>query len=263
VTNPAFGAPGPLGLVDTGDLRLNRVMNRAPKSCASINEYAAKTDIPTDEIIDLLGPLLEIGSLALEFVGGEVFVLTAPAGRPMSMSLPQVEANLWEVLRTRAMPQEAYELWKLIRGLERVGWVVENGLPRIMFGLAPVITTPLLGIEIGTRVVPVIVRPAADELSDPAGVLTDYNRAGAGAIAVVCENGQLDAMSTAMRRWTLSQTFRPGLSVLILEAPRYQPTMLTPGDAAVPARAVTQQTLSEWALAEEGRPPAGGYASYS
>jgi hypothetical protein len=51
-------------------------------------------------------------------------------------------------------------------------------------------------------------------------------------------------------QWVLSHVaLRPSLSVLVLEATQFNPTLLSPADAAVTPRAVTNRALHtyEWA----------------
>jgi hypothetical protein len=220
--------------------RLTRLLQRDPESCATLDEYARKTGIPTDRVLQLLTPAIEDGVLALEFYGQAVFVHTAPHGRPGPVHLPEVAPNLWERLRAHGDPAVAHTLWQIMRAMERAGWRVEANSHRIRFGLGPLPFTPPLGIQIAQTMVPLMLHPTPDELADPNGPVTLYELAGAPAIGVVCESGALDAMVTAVRRWTLARAGRTGMSVIVLEAPRYAPTLLEPNDAGVRPRAVSQ-----------------------
>lgn len=250
-------------VINTRDPRLNRVLLREPERCASVSEYAAASGIETTEVIELFGPYLDDETLALEIVGDEIFVLTAPNGRPMGPRCADVAPNLWERLRDNAPVELAYSLWKLVRGLERSGWRVENHPNRIMFGMAQVAERPYLGIDVGNTIVPLVIFPTADSVASPVGVLSEYNRAGAAAVGIVCDQGALDEMVTAARRWVLSHTvLRPTLSVLILEAPRFNPTLLSPGDAAVTPRAVTHQVLQSLEWADRNDTPGSPYGDY-
>jgi hypothetical protein len=245
-------------VINTEDARLNRILLREDQHAtfASISEYAQHTGIDTADIIELFGTYLDEESVALEFVRDEIFLLTAPHGRPMRPGLAEVTPNLWELLRRRSDLEQAYLLWRLVRNLERSGWQVQTNLSRIMFGMAQVSELPLLGVDVGNSTVPLIIFPAADALSSPVGILNDYNRAGAAAVAIVCDNGALDEMVTAVRKWVLSHTvLAPSLSVLVLEAPRYNPTLLSPQDAAVSARDVTVQMVHSLDWTPSAPPP--------
>src|SRR5690606_23338751 len=144
----------------------------------------------------------------------------------------------------------AHALWKLHRSLERVGWNVETQLNRILFGMGQVVDAPYLGVDVGNVVVPLIIFPSADALASPTGLLAQYNRAGAAALGVICDQGALDQMVTAARRWGLSQAEAPSMSVLVLEAPRYNPTLLSPKDSAVRSISVNHRTIDalDWDL---------------
>lgn len=225
------------------DARLTKLMQREPESCASIDEYAQRTGIDTDRILTLLGSALEDNVVGLEIYGETVFLHTAPLGRPGPTHLPEVAPNLWERLRTHGERATAYTLWSLMRGMENAGWRVEANPHRIQFGLGPLPFTPALGIQVQQTMIPLLLHPSIDTLAHPQGTLSLYDQAGAPTVGVVCESGALDPVATAVRRWGLANHGRTSLSVVILEAPRYSPTLLTPSDASVRPRSVSQLML--------------------
>lgn len=253
MSSPAYD-PAPR-VINVADPRLNRVLLRQPERCATVSEYAAAAGIETSEIIELFGPYLDDSTIALEIVGDEVFVHTAPQGRPAPSHHVQVAPNLWEQLRAESGPDAAYGLWRLVRGLQASGWKVATHPNRIMFGLSQLTTRPQLGVDVGNTVVPLVVFPAVDAVASRVGLLAEYDRAGAAAVGIVCDQGALDEQVTAARRWILSHHMAPTMSVLILEAPRFNPTLLSGGDAGVAPRAVTRGVLDSLAWAAK---PAGG-----
>jgi hypothetical protein len=218
------------------DMRLTRAFQRDPHRCASINEYATATGINVDGILELLREPLERGALDVEAVGGEVFVHTAPGGRPGPRGAGQVPPNLWELLRRDHTEDEAFALWRITRDLQAGGWTVEAD-PRNIPSIAT--QTALLAVRFSNSVVPVLVLPALDDVASQSGMLTRYEIAGMGLCAVICEHRQLDSMVTAVRRWMLGRPARAGLDVLVLEAPRYQPVLLTSDDGGLNPRSVS------------------------
>ena len=232
--------------ISVADPRMTRMLLRDPDRCATLNEYAAACGMDTSEVVSLLAPYLDSGTLALDFFGDEVFVNTGPSGRPAPAASADVPPNLWEQLRSRAGVEFGYELWRLLRSLERSGWSVEHRPPRIMFGLGQVNEAPYLGVHAGQSTVPVLIFPLADALTHPGGLLDQYEFAGSNAVGIVCEERGLDPMVTAVRRWVLSRRVAPHLSVLVLEAPRYNPTLLNAADAAIVPVAVTRDTLGNY-----------------
>lgn len=228
------------------DPRLKRIIIRDPERCATLNEYASACGMDTAEVVEALGPYLDTAELALDFYGDEVFLHTAPNGRGPESGALNIPPNLWERLRERCSVDEAYALWKLLRSLQRSGWTVEHRLHRIMFGIGPVRDVPYLGVVTGHATIPTLIFPPADSLISSDGLLEQYEQAGATALAVICDERALDEMVTAVRRWVLSRPVPIGMSVLVLEAPRYNPTLLSPGDAAVVPVAVTRDTLGNY-----------------
>lgn len=224
------------------DVRMTRVMHERPQACATVNEYSAITGIDVGRVLDLLGAALDRGELDLEPVGGEVFVHTAPSGRPRLDHQAQVPPNLWELLRASQQREQAYVLWRLIRDLEAGSWDVEPDPRRLPRAAQQV---PLLGLRFGAGIVPLLVLPQLDSVAAQAGPLTLYERSGFGLCALTCRHQELDAATTAVRKWMLERPARTGLDVLVLEAPRYQPVLLTADDGGITPRNVTAASLKQ------------------
>jgi hypothetical protein len=228
--------------ISVADPRLNQFLVRHPDRCATLTEYAQAAGMDTSDVVELIGGYLDDGTLALEFVGDEVFVHTAPQGRPAPTGHADVPANLWERLRLRSSLEMSFAVWRLIRSMERSGWTVETNPAKVLFGLGPLSRVPYFGVLVGPQVIAVLPFPTPDEVAGPGGLLAEYARAGAGAVAVVCDEGGLDEMCTAVRRWVLSHRFTPSISTLVLEAPRYNPVLLAPTDGAIEPVAITRET---------------------
>lgn len=227
------------------DPRLTRVFQRYPETCATLDEYARETSIDTATVMELLTPAVEDGVIDYEIFGEAVFVHTAPNGRPTPRHLPEVAPNLWELLREGREIPEAYQLWKLFRGLQTAGWHAEANTNLLRFGLGRLPFTPPLGIHVQHALVPLLLHPAQHVIVDPNGPLTLYEDAGAPSVGIVCSSGGLAAVTTAVRQWGVSPRGQGSqLSVIVLEAPSYSPTLLTPQDAAVRPRSVSQAMLN-------------------
>jgi hypothetical protein len=225
------------------DARLTKLMQREPETCASLDEYAQRTGIPTEQILTLLAPAIDDGVLGLDVCGDGIFLNTAPQGRPGPTHLPEVAPNLWERLRGHGDAPAAYMLWRLVRSMELAGWRVEANPHRIRFGLGPLPFTPALGVQIAQTMIPLVLHPECEVLAHANGPLSVYDLAGAPTVGVVCDSGALDSVATAARRWGLGRRGKTSMGVVVLEAPRYAPTLLTPSDASVRPRSVSQSML--------------------
>jgi hypothetical protein len=228
------------------DPRLKRTMMRDPDRCASLGEYAQATGMEVGEVAEALGRYFDEGSMALEVSGDEVFIHTAPTGRLPGSHTLNIPPNLWEQLRTRLDVSDAHALWKIMRDLQRVGWSVEHHAPRIVAALGPVHEKPYLGVMTGHVIVPALLFPSPTTLGTRFGLLEQYEHAGATAVALVCEERDLDKMITSTRRWILDRHLLPEMHVLILEAPQYNPVLLSPADGAVSPVAVSRDTLGNY-----------------
>lgn len=227
------------------DGRLTAVFLRDPLACASVEEYANKTGLDAEQVLSELSPYLQQGALDIEPVGDQLFVHTAPHGRPVPHHLPDVAPNLWELLRAKVDPQQAHALWQVVRDFERSGWQVELRDSRIQAGLGQMFNPPALGVVLRNGLtVPVETFPPPGRVAAPDGVLSRYEHAGARAVAVTCADGALDATVTAVRQWVIDRLERgwtPMLHVVVLEAPRFNPTFLAPSDSSVTPVAVSNQ----------------------
>lgn len=222
---------------------LHSLILRENHRYATLSEYAQAAGLDVATLIDLLGEHLDTGLVTLEPAGDEVFVLTAPHGRPIPRTSPDVAPNLWELLRSHSDRHEAYRNWQLVRRLERAGWETVVASARIAAGLTDPtrLRLPLVGIWVGHAAMPVLDEPTPHELVS--GLLERYELAGAACVAVTTRSGHLDDAITAVRAWALSRPTRPRLNVLVLEAPRFDPVLVTASDPAVPYKAVDRLTL--------------------
>ena len=223
------------------DMRLTRAFQQDPLRCATLNEYSAATGISVDAVLDMLAGSFRRSELDVEAVGGEIFVHTAPAGRPAPTGLAQTVPNLWEILRRTNSREESYELWRLFRDLEQAGWLVETD--HRSFG-AEGAWRVSVGLRFALSTVPILVLPATGAVSSQAGPLTSLELARVGLCAITCPHRGLDATVTAVRQWMLGRPARAGLDVLVLEAPRYQPVLITSDDGSITPRAVTIDAIS-------------------
>lgn len=231
------------------DPRLGRLFAADTHRYATVNEYAAATGLTPADVLTELAEWLDDSSLNLEIVGPNVFLHTAPHGRPTYSNLAEAPPNLWEALREGHNPQEAFRLWRLLRALESSGWNVEARRHRIASGLGPVRALPPLALEVGGHLLPLVIAPAAEELAAPGGPITQLMAAGAAAVMTICDHGALDATVTALRTWLLT-TGADATSTITLgicEAPRFDPVLVSTADGAVSAQTVTKDQLGRLA----------------
>lgn len=223
------------------DMRLTRLFHQEPQRCATVNEYSAATGLTVDRLLEMLAGPLQQGELDVEAVGGEIFVQTAPMGRPVPAGFGQTQPNLWEILRRDHSREQAYALWRIMRGMESGGWHVEADSKFVPTGR---MKSVLLGLRFSLSTVPVLVIPDLADVSSQSGPLTHLELAGMGLCAVTCLHRKLDATVTAVRQWMLGRPARAGLDVVILEAPRYQPVLLTGDDGSLLPRSVSVDSIA-------------------
>lgn len=226
--------PHPRQALLLADARLTRLVQKNPEKCATITEYAAETGLSTQRVTDLFGEALDAGEVSLEPYGGEVFLHTAPHGRPSPAPLRDVRPNLWERLRAHGGQAYAHSLWTLYRSLEFAGWRVEANPDRIGADLSKLDPPPQLSIYVDHVLAPLILHPTPAVLANPTGPVPALSAAGARAIGVVLPSGSLDDAITALRTLHHAAPKMAPVPLLLLEAPSYHPVAITAKDAAVP-----------------------------
>jgi hypothetical protein len=204
-----------------------------PARYATLTEYARATGRPALEVLGDLERHITAGHVAVESHDGELVLHTAPFGRPGVEPAPQAPPNLWEVLRISGSVAEAARLWSVLRSLEHAGWVLELNPARARFGQGRFGPWSPFGVKVGVRAAPVLIDVDLSEMAERSGPLSAFDHAGAATVAVLCAHGHLDDAVTAVRTWAAAQPLRPGLSVLVLEAPRYNPTLVRTDDTSV------------------------------
>jgi hypothetical protein len=214
----------PRRTVDIADMRLQRLFISGAQ-LATLTEYARKSEMDIMEVLSQLEPYLDDHSIELESVGAELFLHTAPLGRPQPENVASIPANLWELLRYVGDPDYASMLWKIIRGLETGGWSVRThpiGSPRPL---------TFLEIHVNGSWVPVIVLPRKGRLAAHDGPLSRADGRKVTEVVVVCPEGHLDEVVSEIRTWMTSA--KRTLTVVLLEQPRYTPALLSPNDTSV------------------------------
>lgn len=202
--------------------------------CATIAEVATEAGVGVEDVFAALGPYLEEGSIALDSVGDQIFILPYTEPDAAAKGVTRFPPNLWSYLRRRGLADTAaYGIWALIRDLERVGWLVEVRPGHTVNSLGPVRRTPLFAVYIRNHKVPAVVFPSPELLVGEDGWLTEYEAAGADWIAIICREGALDETVTAVREWFLEKEYHSKMAVVVLEEPRYDLVVLRSDDGAV------------------------------
>lgn len=217
VTPSPGSLPGPRPTISLADIRLQRLLFRGA-GLASLSEYATTAEMDVTEVLSQLEPWLDGRTMELESVAGELFLHTAPQGRPHPAGAAAVPSNLWELLRQVGDPEYAASLWRIIRGLQRGGWQVRTH---------PVgATRPLTFLELLVEGcwTPMMVLPRRDRLGADDGPLARGTQRGVEKVVVVCGDGQLDESVAEIRAWMSRAPVV--LEVLLLEQPRYTPTVV-------------------------------------
>lgn len=210
-------------------------------NCAAIDEYAAATNSDIETVLGYLSPLAASGHIRFEAEGDRLFIHTAPDGRGRDAYV-QWPPNLWERLRDRLPQEHAFGVWRLIRELERVGWITETS-PSVLAGeFGNRRRAPLLGIVVANRAIPVSAYPAPEKVGQ---IVEDYWRQGRDCVAVVCASGDLDTMVSEIRSWMLARPQRPDIAALVLEEPSYDPVVVHPQDNSITPRAVSRAYVSK------------------
>lgn len=215
------------------DSRLQYLFALEPLRYATITEYATASGLDVGEVLEQLETLLDAGTVTLETVGDEVFVSTKPTSPYADTRMP---ANLWEMLRMAAGREDAYSLWRLVRGLEWAGWRIVVRPERANAHLSG-----FLSIDANGLMIPVLPFPPASDIADGRAF---WAAAGEPIVALSCTAGGLEDAVTATRRHLLTRA-ESATTIMVLEAPAYQPTILEKSDAGVAARHTSREAFEQ------------------
>jgi hypothetical protein len=222
--------------------RVRALLENGFEQIATVAEMAAACGLSIDELVRDLAELFDSGVLAIEAAESELYVLPYPKGRPKEGKLLAV--NVWEQLRSSRSVIDASKVCRSLRSLERGGWSVFVDPSRWNSRWETSGVQLSLGVVAGGGLVPVLVGIGPSDVSNPDGPVSALYRAGSSAVAVSCPQHALESYVTEARRWFLRQVTTTTMTILILEAPRYQPVIVQQSDTAVnPISVVGQNDL--------------------
>lgn len=229
--------------IPIGDTRLRRCLLRDVGQYATVDEYAQASGLSVGDTAHELSHLVAVGAISFEMHRGHVFVLSAPEGRPSAHGQPDVAPNLWELLRRQCSIDSAYDTWRAFRTMSRRGWRVTPLALAQTSDLHLVQRRTPVAAEVLGDTVDLLVGHDVKNLVSRGGVLDEYCRAGVGCVVITCPAGHLDLFLTHCRKW-LAHRFQTDehFSVVIAEAPSYQPVLISSDDAAVVAFSVETPT---------------------
>lgn len=220
-------------MTSTSYQRVFDLFYHEPVNYCTASDYLGGARVTMAELVAALQPLVDAQAVGYEGHEGEIFIRTAPQGRPITGQYSELGANMWEHLRRRNPVAKAAALVRAVRQLETVGWKVEVTADRLPGAYAQLPGRPNVGVEVkGGAVIPVLDF-ALDELT--ATNILPWQRHGMHVLAVVVRRGELETLVTKVKKMQ-----REGMAmyVLALEAPRYDPLMLSPDDVGLEASSV-------------------------
>jgi len=221
------------------DARLEALFYHDTWRYATVGDYARALGRDVLAVLDALGGCFADGTLGVEAVGDELFVHTAPAGRPAPDGVVQVVPNLWETLRNGRSAEEAHRTWGAVRDIAAAGWDVEVRPDYVPGHRSTLPHPPFCAVRLANgTLVPVVYGAAAERLAGPSGVLAAWAATPLPAVLLTCPAGGLDHYVTEVRRFLRTSPASMDLAVMVCEAPRYEPVLLTRDDVAIDGRTV-------------------------
>ena len=210
---------------DLGNARLAITFFKKNSTSATLNDYARNTNLEIPELLKHLEHFLQEGDISIEAFGGELYLNTYPR-RNIEGSVRVFPANLWELLRKNVPVSEAHELYQLYKSLLFSGWVVKI---RERVNLEPTV----LSIILGELTIPLLENTSTQKIRNQDNLLSKFELNNIHTAAIITKEGELGSYSTSLRSWYLGRNKRSELDIILLEAPRYSPVIVTPDDSAV------------------------------
>lgn len=224
------------------DYRLTKLVLQDPIRCSSIYEYSFATGIPAANIVEEFYRYCQDASIAFEAADGEIFVNTSPHKRACEHTHYNFSQNLWEIFRQSNDVEKASRVFKIYRGMELAGWRLEYRPQNIPMDYSG--KQSELALKVGNLNLPLILFPNPKSLDKKNSVLTQYAKTKLPIISMLIEEGSLDLVLSYSRKWFLETSANKNLDILILEAPTFNPYILSGTDGSLQARSATLSYLN-------------------
>jgi hypothetical protein len=216
-------------VITVNDIRLQRLLFRGA-DLASLSEYAEKSDMGISEVIANLEPFLDGRTLEIEAYGSDLFLHTAPSGRPQPQGIAIIPSNLWEILRQVGDTQYAAMLFSIIRGLQFAGWRCKT------HSLDANNPATFLELNVNNVWSPLFVYPKINRISVKNGILDKISERKILYVTLIVHQKEAQQYIAEVKRWFVNNN--NDLTVVILQEPSYQPIVVTGNDTAVKPKTI-------------------------
>jgi hypothetical protein len=216
-------------VITVNDIRLQRLLFRGA-DLASLSEYAEKSDMGISEVIANLEPFLDGRTLEIEAYGSDLFLHTAPSGRPQPHGIAIIPSNLWEILRQVGDTQYAAMLFSIIRGLQFAGWRCKT------HSLDANNPATFLELNVNNVWSPLFVYPKISRISVKNGILDKISERKILYVTLIVHQKEAQQYIAEVKRWFVNNN--NDLTVVILQEPSYQPLVVTGNDTAVKPKTI-------------------------
>jgi hypothetical protein len=216
-------------VITVNDIRLQRLLFRGA-DLASLSEYAEKSDMGISEVIANLEPFLDGRTLEIEAYGSDLFLHTAPSGRPQPPGIAIIPSNLWEILRQVGDTQYAAMLFSIIRGLQFAGWRCKT------HSLDANNPATFLELNVNNVWSPLFVYPKISRISVKNGILDKISERKILYVTLIVHQKEAQQYIAEVKRWFVNNN--NDLTVVILQEPSYQPMVVTGNDTAVKPKTI-------------------------
>lgn len=211
-------------VITLNDIRLQRLLFRGA-DLASLSEYAEKSDMGISEVIADLEPWLDGKTLEIEAYGSDLFLHTAPSGRPTPIGVAIIPANLWEILRQVGDTQYAAMLFSIIRGLQFAGW---NCKTHALDANNPATFLELLVNNVWS---PLFIYPKLNRVAIKKGILDKIAERKIQYVTLIVQHKETQQYIAEVKTWFTNNDKE--LAVVILQEPSFQAVILNGKETGV------------------------------
>lgn len=216
-------------VIAVNDIRLQRLLFRGA-DLASLSEYAEKSDMGISEVIANLEPWLDGKTLEIEAYGSDLFLHTAPSGRPQPLEVAIIPANLWEILRQVGDTQYAAMLFSIIRGLQFAGWKCKT------HALDANNPATFLELHVNNVWSPLFIYPKINRVAIKRGILDKIAERKIQYVTLIVQHKEAQQYIAEVKTWFTNNDDE--LTVVILQEPSYQPVIITGKETGVKPKTI-------------------------
>jgi hypothetical protein len=224
------------------DVRLSKLLLREPLRASSCSEYAKITGISITSILSMLEIYIHNEDIILETTRDDVYLRINNCLGKCHHRHNYFPPNIWSLVRSNNSLEEAERYYKIFKTLKFMGWQVEGNNKKIPTDRNH--QRPLFGLTIHNLTIPLVIFPPYRELAQRDSILSRFLKINNNLVALLIPEDTLEKYIAHIRAWMKTNNVTD-FDILLLEAPTFNPIVISTADGSLEPRMVSITNLPE------------------